>query len=173
MEKICPIRGEYLYLPVCAGREERKLEIFLKSEGETPEKIFEFMVPVDGTAAGGYVCDFYAQIPVRQYQGREFLICGEFPMAFEEGIFVSGKRQTGSQARPAVHFTAASGWTNDPNGLIYAEGIYHLYFQYNPFNTSWNNMSWGHAVSEDLLHWKQQDTVLFPDGSGTSVIFFI
>ena len=75
MEKICPIRGEYLYLPVCAGREERKLEIFLKSEGETPEKIFEFMVPVDGTAAGRYVCDFYAQIPVRQYQGREFLIC--------------------------------------------------------------------------------------------------
>lgn len=167
MEKICKVRGEYLYLPVCAGREERKLEIFLKSEVEKTEKIFEFMVPMDGNAAGRYVCDFYAQIPVRQYQGREFLICGEFPLAFEEGIFVSGKRQTENQERPAVHFTADSGWTNDPNGLIYAEGIYHLYFQYNPFNTSWNNMSWGHAVSEDLLHWKQEDTVLFPDESGT------
>lgn len=167
MEKICAIRGEYLYLPICAGREERKLEIFLKSEGETPEKIFEFMVPVDGTATGEYACDFYAQIPVRQYQGRELLICGAFPPAFEEGIFVSGKRQTGRQERPAVHFTADSGWTNDPNGLIYGEGVYHLYFQYNPFNISWNNMSWGHAVSEDLLHWRQEDTVLFPDGNGT------
>lgn len=65
--------------------------------------------------------------------------------------------------RPHIHFTADTGWINDPNGLVYKDGIYHLYFQYNPFNNSWQNMSWGHATSNDLLHWTQQDTVLYPE----------
>ena len=56
---------------------------------------------------------------------------------------------------------------NDPNGLVYAEGVYHLYFQHNPFDVQWENMSWGHAVSRDLLHWEQKDDVLFPDETGT------
>ncbi len=167
MKKVCVIRREYLYIPICPGREERRLEIFLRGEEEEAQKIYEFMVPVDGDASGEYVCDFYAEIPVRQYRGRELLLCGDFPPAFEEAILLSEKRQVVSGERPVIHFTAGSGWTNDPNGLIYADGVYHLYFQYNPFNTIWNNMSWGHAVSGDLLHWRQEDTVLFPDGSGT------
>ena len=56
---------------------------------------------------------------------------------------------------------------NDPNGLVYADGNYHLYFQHNPFDVQWENMSWGHAVSKDLLHWEQKDEVLFPDETGT------
>lgn len=167
MEKVIGIDKEYLYIPICPGREERKLEIFLRGEGETPEKVYEFTVPVDGEAAEEYACDFYAEIPVRQYRGRELFLRGDFPRAFEEGILLSGKRQAADGERPSVHFTADAGWTNDPNGLIYADGVYHLYFQYNPFNTSWNNMSWGHAVSGDLLHWRQEETVLFPDESGT------
>ncbi len=167
MEKVCVIQREYLYIPICPGREERKLEIFLREEGETPEKVYEFMVPVNGDAAGEYACDFYAEIPVRQYQGRKLLLSGDFPRAFEEAILLSEKRQGEGGERPVIHFTADTGWTNDPNGLICANGVYHLYFQYNPFNTSWNNMSWGHAVSGDLLHWRQEETVLFPDGSGT------
>lgn len=167
MEKRFRMQGEYLYVPVCAGREERKLEIFLTHGAGTPEKIFEFMVPADGDAKEEYIWDFYAEIPVRQYRGRELIICGAFPRGFGERIMVGDKRRGGNCPRPAIHFTADSGWTNDPNGLIYTDGLYHLYFQYNPFNTSWNNMSWGHAVSRDLLHWKQEDTVLFPDRSGT------
>lgn len=66
-----------------------------------------------------------------------------------------------------IHFAARSGWTNDPNGMIYDNGVYHLYFQYNPFGIQWNNMSWGHAVSRDLLHWEQVDSVMFPDENGT------
>lgn len=58
------------------------------------------------------------------------------------------------QWRPVYHFSPPKNWTNDPNGLIYLDGVYHLYYQHNPFENKWGHMSWGHATSNDLLHWQ-------------------
>ncbi|WP_316832564.1 glycoside hydrolase family 32 protein [Pedobacter aquatilis] len=63
-------------------------------------------------------------------------------------------QQPTPQWRPVYHFTSPTNWLNDPNGLIYLNGEYHLYFQYNPFENKWGHMSWGHATSKDLINWK-------------------
>ena len=69
--------------------------------------------------------------------------------------------------RPQFHFTTRRGWINDPNGCIWHDGLYHLYYQHNPFEREWENMTWGHATSPDLLHWTEQPPVLHPDSLGT------
>lgn len=73
--------------------------------------------------------------------------------------------------RPKYHFTAKDKWINDPNGLVYVDGTYHLYFQMNPDDSVWGNMHWGHATSQDLLHWQPQDIALFADPAGLGYIF--
>lgn len=62
--------------------------------------------------------------------------------------------------RPQIHYTPAANWMNDPNGMVYADGIWHLYYQYNPMGNDWGNMSWGHATSSDLIHWKEQPVAM-------------
>ena len=71
------------------------------------------------------------------------------------------------QYRPVYHHTPAYGWMNDPNGMFYKDGVWNLYFQHNPYGSQWENMTWGHSTSTDLVHWKFQGDPVLPDALGT------
>ena len=69
--------------------------------------------------------------------------------------------------RPSYHHAPERGWMNDPNGLFFKDGVWHLYYQYNPYGSMWGNMHWAHSTSTDLVHWQQQPVALAPDAWGT------
>ena len=169
MEREITIKGEYLYIPVQAEKEESWLEVF---SGD--DKCFEFTI--SWGREGKY--DYAARVRLPQNRRNTFLLKGDFDEKFfdlvqqlskedqpEEGL--NPHFQNGEEVRPALHFTAQYGWINDPNGLVFDGEKYHLYFQHNPFNTQWNNMSWGHATTSDFVHYEQYDDVMFPDENGT------
>ena len=77
--------------------------------------------------------------------------------------------------RPAFHHTPLYGWMNDPNGMVYKDGIWHLYYQWNPYGSKWQNLSWGHSSSKDLVTWEHHPVAIEPNGlgyvfSGSSVL---
>ena len=69
--------------------------------------------------------------------------------------------------RPAFHHTPLYGWMNDPNGMFYKDGVWHLYYQWNPFGSKWQNMTWGHSHSKDLVTWEHEQAAIEPNGLGT------
>jgi len=69
--------------------------------------------------------------------------------------------------RPVYHHTPLYGWMNDPNGMFYKDGVWHLYYQYNPYGSQWENMTWGHSTSKDLVHWEAQPLAIESDWLGT------
>ena len=75
--------------------------------------------------------------------------------------------QNREQYRPVYHHTPAYGWMNDPNGMFYKDGVWNLYFQHNPYGSQWENMTWGHSTSTDLVHWKYEGDAVEPDALGT------
>lgn len=90
---------------------------------------------------------FYKQIVKKQ------LLSTLLSVFFSSAIFAQENPIPTPQWRPVYHFTPEKNWTNDPNGLIYIDGVYHLYNQQNPYENKWGHMSWGHATSKDLIHW--------------------
>lgn len=71
------------------------------------------------------------------------------------------------QYRSAYHHTPAYGWMNDPNGMFYKDGVWHLYYQHNPYGSQWENMTWSHSTSTDLIHWTNEGEAIEPDALGT------
>ena len=152
------ITKKYLVVPVCYGAEQ--VNVQFKSEGKL---IFDLDICLHPDHT-----DTLYYVNFERFKGMTFEIEGapegiQFDQADEAddtGIYEE-------KARPRVHFTAKKGWINDPNGCIKIDDTYHLYFQHNPVGRKWGNMHWGHATSKDLLHWEEQDIVLFPDEMGT------
>ena len=172
------LRLDKLYIPVKLGTEEKYLEIYAAGK-----KIYEFKIPQGNSeafSAEEFDYDYIARIGMKEHLGKTISFEGDFSKGFFEAVEMvnnekhcctnSGQNSandTHMERRPKVHFTPEYGWMNDPNGLVYSDGIYHLYYQHNPFNIHWENMSWGHATSKDMLTWEWHNDVMFPDENGT------
>ena len=162
MKKEWTVNKNYLLLPIATGGDPKIVSFH--AEGE---KIYEFRIPVAKDAKERYSFHFFAPLPVKRWRNKKITISGELPEAFLSAAAESDSVPELQESFPAIHFAANTGWINDPNGLVFQDGQYHMYFQYNPFDIKWDNMCWGHAVSEDLLHWTQLETALYPDADGT------
>jgi fructan beta-fructosidase len=154
------VAGRYLNLPVKTGAPRRRLRYVVE---ERTVREFEIELP-DGEA------DFWAIDEVAQWKGKRLrLEVDALPADSKALDLVSqGDEIKGGddfyreKDRPQFHFTSRRGWLNDPNGLVYDRGEYHLFYQHNPYGWDWGNMHWGHAVSKDLVHWRELPIALYP-----------
>ena len=116
--------------------------------------------------------DYYVPLELSAYQGDNVSISimglPEHAQCWkglkQSDTFDLGNRE---KFRPLYHHTPLYGWMNDPNGMFYKDGVYHLYFQHNPYGSLWGNMSWGHSTSTDLVNWEFQGIPIRPDAWGT------
>ena len=155
---------KYLQLPVKNGATKRNLEIW---KDGVKVRFFD-MELAEGEA------DWYAYLDISEWKGKKLEIrvdkLSKDAKAFRP-IVQTDEDTNAVEAyteplRGQLHFSPKRGWTNDPNGLVYYQGQYHLFFQHNPYGRGWGNMTWGHAVSKDLLHWKEVGDAIHPDGFG-------
>lgn len=155
--------SKYLLLPVQENAPEGKVNIIVNNEFQLEQNInirlarekVDYYVPLDLSAyQGKSVSVDVTGMPVSSLCWKEIKL---------SDTFYSSNRET---YRPVYHHTPVYGWMNDPNGMFYKDGVYHLYFQYNPYGSMWANMTWGHSTSTDLTHWTYEGTAIVPDAWG-------
>ena len=154
-QRIITIDHDYLHLPV-------------KATGKTTRMALE----VDGKAVRAFDLvltdepDFWVFADVSPWRGKSMTLKvkrGPGLDAIRTADQLPDVHNLYTEAlRPQFHFTAPRGWLNDPNGLVYLDGEWHLFYQHNPFGWPWGNMHWGHAVSTDLFHWKNLGEAIHP-----------
>lgn len=153
---------KYLLLPVEEASPEAKLYMIADNDVVRSMNVrlainkIDYFVPVDMTGFKNKQLSFNFQlIADSALCWDEIKLSDEFD-SFNREVF-----------RPVYHFTPAYGWMNDPNGMVYKDGIYHLFYQYNPYGSMWGNMHWGHATTKDLVNWEHQPEAIVPDALGT------
>jgi fructan beta-fructosidase len=153
----------FLFFPVKTGAPKRKLTVTVDGRAE---RGFDIEL-ADGPA------DWWAPLDVSAWRGKTLTIkADKLPdtqalAAIDQGDDLKAAADLYREPlRPQLHFSPRRGWTNDPNGLVYFNGEYHLFFQHNPYGWNWGNMHWGHAVSRDLVHWRELGEALYPDAMG-------
>lgn len=154
---------KFLLLPVQDDAPEGKVNIVVNNEGQLAQSMnirlarerVDSYVPLDLSAyVNQKVSIDIAGMPSSSLCWKELKMSDSFDMTNKEMF------------RPVYHHTPAYGWMNDPNGMFYKDGVYHLYFQYNPYGSVWGNMHWGHSTSTDLMHWKFEGCAIVPDAWG-------
>jgi fructan beta-fructosidase len=155
---------KYLVLPVKNGAPKKNAQIWIDG---VLVRYFDIELAEENP-------DWYAYLRIDQWKGKDIELRVD-KVSTTSKVFkpvLQSDKDTnsnvyGESIRPQFHFSPKRGWTNDPNGLVFFNGEYHLFYQHNPYGRAWGNMTWGHAVSEDLLHWKHLDDALHPDQGGT------
>lgn len=154
---------KFLLLPVQDDAPEGKVNIVVNNEGQLAQSMnirlarerVDFYVPLDLSAyVNQKVSIDIAGMPSSSLCWKELKMSDSFDMTNKEMF------------RPVYHHTPVYGWMNDPNGMFYKDGVYHLYFQYNPYGSVWGNMHWGHSTSTDLMHWNFEGCAIVPDAWG-------
>ncbi len=161
-ERTLKVTGRYLNIPVSHRMERKHLSFHAK--GVDDLRVFVRIAEDEP--------DYWVFKDLSAYKGRTLELNYEGSDASLARLFVADTIVGGATVyretmRPQFHFTTRRGWINDPNGLIWHDGEYHLFYQHNPFEREWQNMHWGHAVSRDLLHWEELNDALYPDSLGT------